>query len=171
MKTKDMILIAILATMGISIKPFISPLFNIITDLIFIPGGSSAGGIYMMFLTIGAVLINNEHVAIYIGIIQGLIALLMGISGFQGALAIIIYTAPGITIDFIVKFRSKFNYKLVVMVATALGNLTGSLMTNFIFFHLKLVPASLFLIFAILSGLLGGQLAFIITERIKKIYI
>lgn len=164
-----MLLIAVLASMGIIIKPFISPIFNIITDLIFIPGGSSAGGIYMMFLTIGTILINNKRVAMYIGLLQGILVFITGISGFQGALSIIIYTAPGITIDFIMKFRNKFNYKYTVMVSTALGNLTGSLMTNFIFFKLKLVPASLFFIFAILSGLMGGYLGFIVTERIKNI--
>lgn len=164
-----MLLIAILASMGTIIKPFIAPVFNIITDLIFIPGGSSAGGIYMMFLTIGAILINKKNVAMYIGLLQGILVFITGISGFQGALSIIIYTAPGITIDFIMRFRNKFNYKYVVMISNALGNLTGSIMTNFIFFKLKLVPASLFFVFSILSGLMGGYLGFIITKRINNI--
>lgn len=56
----EIVVIALMATIGIAIKPLISPLIHIITGPLYIPGGAVAGGFYMMWLILGAGLIGKK---------------------------------------------------------------------------------------------------------------
>lgn len=167
MKTRDLILIALLSITGICAKRFISPVFNLITDFIYIPGGSTAGGIYMMFLTLGAVIIKRRHVAVYIGFLQGFFAIILGVSSMHGLFALIIYTVPGIVIDFVLSLKKENDLLPILMLANCLGNVSGSLMTNYLFFNLSPIPTLLFFALSIISGSLGGYLAFLLLKRLK----
>ena len=50
----DLVTIAMMAALGIAVKVVLVPLVHIITGPFFIPGGSISGGIYMLFIVLGA---------------------------------------------------------------------------------------------------------------------
>ncbi len=56
----DLIIIAMMATLGIAIKPIIVLLVHMITGPLFIPGGAFAGGFYMMWIVLGAGLVRKK---------------------------------------------------------------------------------------------------------------
>ncbi len=43
----DLVVIALMASLGIATKPIVVPLTHMITGPLFIPGGAVAGGLYM----------------------------------------------------------------------------------------------------------------------------
>ena len=59
----DLIIIAMMAALGIAIKPVVVPLAHIITGPLFIPSGAVAGGFYMMWLVLGLGLTGKRGTA------------------------------------------------------------------------------------------------------------
>ena len=51
-------------------------------------------------------------------------------------------------------------------VAGAAGVLTGAGFTNMLYYRLSFIPFLLFYIFGIISGAIGGRVAYIIMERV-----
>ncbi len=86
----ELIIIALTASLGLATKPIIVPLTHLITGPLFIPGGSVAGGFYMMWLVLGASLVKKKGTATLIGITQGIIVMITGSFGTHGVLSIII---------------------------------------------------------------------------------
>ena len=170
MSLKQLLLCANLAVLGIVAKPLFSPLFNFITDFVRIPGGSMTAGVSILFLVCGAALIQKPCTALLIGFLQGVLALSTGISAIAGALVLITYSLPGITIDAVMMLGKQLPLKERMILAGSLGVLTGSAATNLLYFHLALIPFLLFYIFGILSGGIGGYLAYRIMKRIPEHY-
>ena len=170
MNLKQLLLCANLAVLGIVAKPMFSPLFNFITDFVRIPGGSMTAGVSMLFLVCGAALVHKPCTALLIGFLQGVLALSTGISAVAGALVLITYSLPGISIDAIMMLGQRIPLKERMILAGSLGVLTGSVATNLLYFHLALIPFLLFYIFGILSGGIGGYLAWRIMQRIPEHY-
>ncbi|MBR2728193.1 MAG: hypothetical protein IKD71_09945 [Solobacterium sp.] len=170
MNLKQLLLCANLAVLGIVAKPLFSPLFNFITDFVRIPGGSMTAGVSMLFLVCGAALVYKPCTALLIGFLQGVLALSTGISAVAGALVLITYSLPGISIDAIMMLGQRIPLKERMILAGSLGVLTGSAATNLLYFHLALIPFLLFYIFGILSGGIGGYLAWRIMQRIPEHY-
>jgi hypothetical protein len=56
----DLVVIAMMASLGVAIKPVVVPLAHIITGPLYIPGGVIAGGFYMMWIVLGAGLVGNR---------------------------------------------------------------------------------------------------------------
>ncbi|MDD3282826.1 MAG: ECF transporter S component, partial [Candidatus Cloacimonetes bacterium] len=56
---KDLIIIAALAALGIAVKPLVGPFFKMISRPMGIPGGSFAGGFYMMWLVLAVVIVDK----------------------------------------------------------------------------------------------------------------
>jgi len=104
------------------------------------------------------------------GAVQAVIALGLGISSVVGLLVFITYTLPGIAIDAILctDFLCKIQMKTRMMLAGGAGVLTGAAFTNMLYFNLSVIPFILFYIFGILSGALGGYMAFIIMESLPE---
>ena len=65
----------------------------------YIPGGSTAAGFSLAFLIIGKRFAPFPFAATVMSLVQALLALALGFSGYQGALAIFSYVAPGLLID------------------------------------------------------------------------
>ncbi|MBR4035140.1 MAG: ECF transporter S component [Oscillospiraceae bacterium] len=167
---KQLCMMSFLAVFGMFIKPVVSPVFNLLTDFIRIPGGSVTAGFSMLFLVFAAGVTGKFGTATLMGVVQAVIALNMGISSIAGLLVFITYTLPGLAIDTIICtgiFR-RLPMKTRMMSAGGAGVLTGAVFTNILYFHLSAVPFLLFYIFGILSGVLGGLVAFNIMERIPN---
>jgi len=145
-----------------------APIFNVITDFIYIPGGSCVAGISMMFLVLGKLLIPKRNVATMMAFVQAVLALCMGVSGFLGIYIFFAYTIPGITIDLVMQIKP-LPVNLKSKIAGAMGVVTGATLTNIAFFKLSLIPLLLFYSAGILSGFLGGYLAYILSQRLSHI--
>jgi ABC-type thiamin/hydroxymethylpyrimidine transport system permease subunit len=166
----DLIIMAIVAALGIAMKPVIVPLIHIITGPLFIPGGAIAGGFYMMWIVIGAGLVGKRGAAVIIAIVQAIIVLTVGIVGTHGIVSLITYVAPGIAVEllFLITRQNGDNIFSCFFAGMA-ANLAGTVLTNFVFFKLPLVPLVLTLAGGALSGGLGGLIAYAVIKSVRKI--
>ncbi len=167
---KQLILCGNLAVLGMLAKPLFSPMFNLLTDFIHIPGGSVTAGISILFLVFGSLLVRKPGIAALMGFLQAVISLSAGISAAAGALVLITYTLPGVMIDLAVCAPLPVPLKTKAVLAGTFGVLAGAASTNLLYFHLSLIPFLLFYIFGILSGALGGYLAWVILNRLPEQY-
>jgi len=166
----ELILIAACAALGIAIKPIVTPLVHIITGPLFIPGGSVAGGIYMMFIVAATLMIPKPGVATCACLIQAIMAIATGVIGGHGFLSLFTYVLPGIVMD-IVRALTRFRkaVPLEAFLIGALGNLAGTYAANIVFFRLPWLPLALSLTAGFLSGGLGGLVAYRTTKTIMPI--
>lgn len=166
--TFDMTVMASLAAAGIASKRFISPAVSIFTDFIRIPGGSTAGGFYMMFLIVGALIVKKRHTAATMGFLQGALAIVMGIGNFQGILSLVVYTLPGVAIDLVLRPSYGGDAgKMRLLAAGIAANATGSTLTNLLFFRLAPLPFALWMSLSMTSGAFGGLLAHMLSGKLK----
>ena len=168
----EMIVIALMAALGLATKPIIVPLVHMITGPLFIPGGAIAGGFYMMWVVLGAGLVGKRGAATLIATTQAIIVIVTGAFGSHGIVSFVTYILPGLMID--VSFwitRQKINSPISFFIAGILANLSGTYLSNLVFFRLPLIPLILSLASGALSGGLGGVIAYAIYSRIKKLSI
>ena len=163
-----LILIAVLAALGVGVKPVVSTLAHLVTGPLFIPGGAVAGVIYMLFLVLAVSLTGAKGAGTLCGLCQALLAMLLGMAGSLGVMSLVIYTPPGFAADlmFLLLARKKPNLPACVF-AGLLANVVGTVSMNFVAFSLPLVPLLLSLSAAALSGGLGGVAAWGITKQLK----
>lgn len=168
----DLIIIAIVAALGIAIKPVIVPLIHIITGPLFIPGGAIAGGFYMMWIVVGAGLVGKRGAATLIALVQAIIVIAIGVIGTHGIMSLFTYVAPGIAVELLLlATRQRSNNIFICFFAGMVANIAGTILTNFVFFKLPLIPLILTIAGGALSGGLGGLLAYLIIKNFHKLNI
>ncbi len=165
----ELIIIALCAAIGTAIKPVMVLLVQVITGPLFIPGGTIAGGFYMMWLVISAGLVGRRGAATLTAVVQALMVLALGVIGTHGIMTLVTYIAPGIAIDILLlvtrqRARNNFSCFFAGMVA----NSTGVLLTNFVFFRLPVIPLILVIAGGALSGGLGGLIAYGLIKGLMK---
>lgn len=165
----EMILISLLATLGIATKPIITPLAHIITGPLYIPGGAIAGGLYMMWIVLGAGIIQRKGTASLVSIVQAIMVVSLGIHGSHGIMSFVTYIAPGIMVDlYILVFKLEDLASGDYFVAGILANITGTFLVNIVLFRLPLVPLVLTLAVASFSGGLGGLVAYGMVKKLRQ---
>ena len=97
----DLVLLALMACLGIATKPIIVPLTHIITGPLFVPGGVIAGGFYMLWIVLGAALVQKPGTATLIAIVQAIMVTATGIFGTHGFFNIFTYILPGLAVDLV----------------------------------------------------------------------
>ena len=165
----QLIVIALMATLGIATKPVITPLVHIITGPLYIPGGTIAGGFYMMWIVLGIGLINKIGVATIIAFVQAIMVISLGLSGSHGIMSFLTYIAPGLAVDILlisIRYRNPSLGNLFLCGVVA--NLSGTFLVNVIFFRLPLIPLILVLSSAALSGGMGGIIAYTIINKLEQ---
>ena len=165
---RELAVMAICLTLGLLAKRIISPLTNTLTDFFRIPGGSAAVGFSLAFLVVGKHMSHVPCAATMMGFVQSLLALALGMSGYQGMLAVFSYTFPGIVID-VTAYFIKQRGTLYCFVSCILGSVVSALISNMIAFHLKGISLVLWLLLSALSGALGGYIAGLVSTRLSKI--
>lgn len=166
----DLMVIALMAALGIATKPLVVPLVHMVTGPLFIPGGALAGGFYMFWLALAAGLVQKRGSATLTALVQALIVVITGSFGSHGLVSIVTYTLPGLMIDvFFIVIRRKWTTMTDFFIAGIIANLSGTYLSNMVFFRLPLLPLILSLAMATLSGGLGGVIAYQIYIRIEKI--
>lgn len=165
----DLIIIAMMAALGIAIKPVVVPLAQIITGPLFIPGGAAAGGFYMLWLVLGTGLTGKRGTAALIAVTQALVVTGAGIIGSHGAMSLLTYTVPGILADLgLLLIGHRVCCSPCAFLAGMLANIGGTTMVNLVYFRLPLIPLVLTLSAAALSGGIGGLIAFQIRQRLLR---
>ncbi len=166
----QLVIIAMMAALGIATKPVVVPLAHIITGPLYIPGGAIAGGFYMMWIVLGAGLIKKRGAATLIALVQAIVVITIGVYGTHGIVSIITYTLPGLMIDmYLFIFRRKGHTLVDCFVGGILANISGTYLSNLVFFKLPWIPLILSLSSAALSGGLGGIIAFNIIKGLRKL--
>lgn len=168
---KDLILIAALAAVGIAIKPLVGPFFKILSRPMGIPGGSFAGGFYMMWLVLAVVIVNKPNTGIVFGILQAIGVLIFGISGNQGALSLVSYAIPGIIADLVYLSYRKRAHLVSQISICALSNAAGALISVIVMFNHPPLIIMAVAGMAIASGVVGGFLSYGIYRSIKEMRI
>jgi len=165
----DLVIITLMAALGVAVKPVVVPLSHIITGPLYIPGGVVAGGFYMLWLVLGYGLINKRGTATLIGLVQALLVIALGIFGTHGVVSLVTYAAPGISVDLLyLIMRRGVTSPLRAFLGGAAANSTGTILVSFVFFRLPLIPLLLSLTAALLSGGLGGLIAYGLLARLRK---
>ena len=167
--TFQLIMIALMATLGIATKPVIVPLVHIITGPLYIPGGAIAGGFYMIWIVLGVGLINKMGVATIIASVQAIMVVSLGISGNHGIMSFLTYIIPGLAVDiFLILTRNRNPGLGSLFLCGIIANLSGTFLVDVIFFRLPFVPLILVLSSAALSGGVGGIIAYTIINKLEQ---
>lgn len=168
----NLILIAVVSSLGVATKPIIVPLVHVVTGPLFIPGGAITGGFYMFWIVLGIGLVKKRGTGILIGIVQSIIVISTGTMGTHGIMSFVSYTVPGAAADFVFLFSKNQDYNaLHYIVGCMAANVAGTLISNILFFRLPPVTVVLILSLAALSGTVGGLIASSINEGLEKMNI
>jgi len=165
-------IITLLAAMGIAVKSVVTPLAQMLTGPLYMPGGVVAGGIYMLFLVLAVSLTGKRGSALLCGFCQGLMVLIIGAGGSHGALSVISYSLTGLSVDLLMLvIRHRGCCLLCCFFGGMAANLTGTLVVNAAFFGMPAIPLALSLAAAALSGCFGGALAWVFTKQLGKLLV
>ena len=164
-KTRDLAIMAFVLVLGLFSKRIISPVTNLLTDFFRIPGGSAAVGFSLAFLLVGKQSVSVPFAGTLMGFVQSVLAVALGFSGYQGALALLTYTLPGLVLD-LAAFLP-VNGMAGRILACVLSCVTSALMSNLLVFHLRGLSLVLWLLLAAVSGVFGGWLAHLVLQRIR----
>jgi hypothetical protein len=83
LKAKELVFLSLCLVMGLFSKRFVSPVTNVLTDFIRIPGGSAATGVSLMFLVIGCARVGRFGAGAIMGFVQGCLALALGMTDIR----------------------------------------------------------------------------------------
>jgi len=166
---KDLIIIAAMAALGIAVKTLVTPIIQLASAPLFIPGGALAGGLYMMWLVIASALTGRIGAATLAGLVQAILVTLTGTIGSHGLLSLVSYTLPGLAIDaFLLISRMKMNTLPCAFISCILANLCGTAAVNTIFFRLPMIPLLLSFTAAAFSGGAGGVLSWHLLKALRR---
>ena len=166
---RDLVLIAAMAALGIAIKPVVVPLVHLVSMPLMIPGGALAGGLYMMWMVVAEGLTGKRGTATMVGFVQAILVMVAGVAGSHGAMSLLSYTLPGVAVDLgLLLMRHRVCCLPCAFVAGVLANLTGTVMSNVIFFSLPLIPLLLSLTVSAFSGGIGGLLSWQLLKSLKR---
>ncbi len=166
----DLTLMAMLAVLGIATKPIITPLVHMITGPLFIPGGTVAGGFYMMWVVLARFLVNKNGSATITCLIQAILVMALGIIGSHGVLSLLTYLIPGLAIDLglFISGNPRQSTLFYAFLAGILANTSGTFLVNVVFFRLPLIPLLLSIFAGALSGGAGGIIAHQLLRQLRK---
>lgn len=170
----DIIVIAMMAALGVAVKVVLVPLTQIITSSLFIPGGTLAGGIYMMFIVLGYAIVKKRFTALLICIVQTIMVMATGTLGSHGIMSVVTYILPGLGVEILflfTRFKAASGKPLTAFECFGGGivaNTIGAVMVNFVFFSLPPIPLLLMACTGALSGGLGGLLAYALFKQVNR---
>lgn len=165
---RELIFMALCCSLGLFAKRLISPATNMVTDLIRLPGGGVAGGISMSFLLLGASMSRYRWAGSCMGLLQGLLALVFGLSGNQGIFSVITYTVPGVVIDAMrLLWRGEREQPIFFMITCCLANASTAFASNLLVFHFHGLTFFVWLALAMCAGLLGGSISGLLFKRLR----
>jgi len=169
-KIHDIIFLALCISIGFVSKRAVAPFTNLATEFLRIPGGSLASGLPLMFLCLGAFKVKKFGCGALMGFIQGAMAVMLGMTGMQGAFALITFTVPGLIIDLIglKKFQKQ---SIFFIIACTAGTVGSALFSNLVVFRMAGPLLLTWVLVGTLSGLACGWLGSVIYKRTERLWI
>ncbi|MDR1291851.1 MAG: ECF transporter S component [Clostridiales Family XIII bacterium] len=168
----DLVIIAVMAALGIALKPVVTVAVHFVSAPLMIPGGSLAGGLYMMWLVLAFALTGKCGAGTLVGAVQAVMVVLLPIPGSHGAMSLISYTAPGLALDILMFLMLVLPGRDFDRLASFFGglvaNLVGTLIVNLIFFRLPPLFLLVTICAAALSGGIGGLIVWELYKVAKK---
>lgn len=154
--SQDLLYIAIFSALGLAAKPIITPLIHLISAPLMVPGGSLAGGLYMMWIALTMAVVNKPGAGLLVGVTQAIVMLSMGYFGNHGAVSLISYTLPGLAAEFIAMFFKEKRSIYFHILAVTSANISGAIIVTVVVMRLALIPFFISLVAAAISGIIGG---------------
>ena len=169
-RLRMMILLALCCDLGLFSKRLIAPAANVITDALHIPGGIGTS-FSLMFLVVAAMIVPHFGCAAIMGIVQCVIALILGMVGSMGALSPIGYILPGLVIDLLLTITRKLSLSRTdqAVLLNAAASCSASLAANLIVFRLQGFALVLYLCVSATSGVICGLLASELVRRLMPV--
>ena len=165
---RHLVFLAICIALSLVTKKVISPVTNLLTDFLRIPGGGAAAAFSLMFLVVGTSRLPWIWAGTAAGFVQSLMAMALGMSAYQGAFAVLTYTLPGVILDLFRRFYPRRDQSYFLL-SCAAANTAGAGLTNLLVFRLEGIAFALWMLIACSVGLLAGFLGDILFRRIDKI--
>jgi len=166
--TRDLIVVALMAALGLAVKPLVKPLTHLISTPLGIPGGTLGGGLYMMWLSLAVALVPRYGTGTLTGLLQGLVCLITGWFGSHGAFSLITYALPGLVIDLLGQIYRRYKTLDGQIIYCLAANLTGTWIVGFLLMRLPKLPLSIAMDMSVLSGAIGGVLSWLIYRQLNK---
>ena len=164
------VFMALCCVLGMFSKGIILPVSNMVTTLVGTPGGI-ATSFSLMFVAMGAKLCDLPFAGTLMGVVQGFLAIFLGMTGSMGALAPIGYIAPGIVIDicYLIARKLKSTSLISVPVANALAGICAAVFKNAVSYRIGGPLLVLYLVVAAISGVVFGILGMLLLRILKPI--
>jgi len=161
-----------MAAVGLAIKPVVTAAVHLVSAPLMIPGGSLAGGLYMLWIVLAYAVTGKFGTATMVGLVQAIMVIITGMPGSHGILSLLSYVAPGVVTDvflliFIALCKQEYN-RLASFFAGMCANMTGALIVNLIFFRLPLPFLALTTVIAAISGGIGGLIAWELYRVMRR---
>jgi len=166
--TLDSVFITLMAACGLALKPIVGPIGKIVGSILFIPGGSISGAVYMIWPMLALLVVRRFGSATMVGLLEGVIVIISGIYGSHGILSLVTYVIPCLVIDCVFQMIKSRHNLLFYTFPTALGNMSGSLLVAYFIMRIPTVPLLVGLIPSIIFGGLGGILAYSLYNLLIK---
>jgi hypothetical protein len=166
--SRDLLYIAVMSALGLATKPIVTPLVHLISAPLLIPGGSLAGGLYLLWMVLLIFLVRKSGAALLMGITQAFVMVGLGYFGSHGAVSLLSYTLPAVILELAWLFFSNPDSPANHALLCASANITGALVVTQLVMRLPLLPTILSLVAAAISGIMGGILSWKIYLELKK---
>lgn len=166
--SQDLLYIAIFSAIGLAIKPIITPLVRLISSPLMIPGGSLAGGLYMMWLTLAVVIVQKPGAGFLVGLAQAVVMISLGFFGSHGAISLISYTIPGLVADITVFLLIRKDTIYAHILICTFANITGIIIVSTLFLRLAFIPIMISIFIGSFSGIIGGFLSYSLFIKLKQ---
>ena len=122
-----------------------------------------------MWLVIGYGIVKKPGTSTIIATIQALLVLFTGVVGSHGVMSLLTYIAPGLAVDLVLLIIGhRACCRSCAAIAGAAANVTGTACVNVVFFQAPGVYLILILAIALLSGAVGGLLAWELLRIMEK---
>lgn len=161
-RINELIKLAMLAAVSMVVRPYVrSAVAGAILSL-GLPVGSVIGGLYMLWPLLAVGLFPRRGNGLLFCTLQGVLALLLGMTGKTGALGLLSFLAPGLIIEgwMLLLPHTNLCRRLPVAIAvTSTANAAGAVVHGIIYFGLGNVALPAVALTALLFGSLGGVFA------------
>lgn len=155
----ELVMMAIMAALGIAVKPILVPLAHVVCGPLMIPSGALAGGLYMMWIVIAYGLTQKPGTALWVSVIQAFLVLFTGVTGSHGIMSLFTYILPGIAVEAVLLIlKHRCCCVGCCAIAGIAANVAGTACVNIVFFQAPGVYLVLILAVAALSGMIGGMI-------------
>jgi len=122
----------------------------------------------MMWLTLAMAITKRFGAATLTGLLQGFVVLVTGLFGGHGALSLLTFSLPGVTADLMGILYRRYEKLDGQILYCLLANLTGTWIVGSIIMRLPKAPLYAALGLSIISGAVGGFLAWLIYLELKR---